>query len=103
VPLGLLSEERVGWFIIALLPLLLALALMARDEQRARNAAIGAAIAGGGCTAFGLVLLLTVEHPRAVAAEVPALLAASGVAAMLAGFGVFALWQWRARTHGLFA
>jgi hypothetical protein len=105
VPLGVLSEARLGWFILALLPLLLTLVMVPHGAQRARGAAIGAAVAGGSSLAFGLVLLLAAGQPRALPAEVPALLAASSVTALLTGFGVLLLWRWRARPHaqGLFA
>lgn len=105
VPLGVTSEERLGWFILAMLPLLLALALAECGRQRGRGAAIAAAVAGSGSLACGLVLLLAAGQPRAIPSEMPALLAASSVTALLTGLGVLLLWRWRARTRtqGLFA
>jgi len=105
IPLGVTSQERLGWFILALLPLLLALLLVTHGTQRARGAAIGAAVAGGGSLAYGVVLLLVAGPARALPGAMPALLAVSSVTALLAGLGVLLLWPWRTRTRvqGLFA
>ncbi|MFA7296531.1 MAG: hypothetical protein WC211_05005 [Dehalococcoidia bacterium] len=103
--LGVTSEERVGWFLLALIPLLIALVLVERGRQRGRSAAVGAAVAGGGSLAYGIVLLLAAGQPRALPAAAPALLAVSSVTALLSALGVLLLWRWRAQTHtrGLFA
>ena len=103
VPLGVMSQERIGWFVIATLPLLLALVVARRSDERMRSVVLGAAIAGSGSAAFGLVLLLIAGHPRTLSSEVPTLLATAGATALCAGISVLLLWRWRAHTSGLFA
>lgn len=103
IPLGVVSEERVGWFVIAALPLLVALLFVARSEERARSSWMAACVAGAGSVGFSLILLTVAGRLRALPDEVPAILAAGGVTALLAGIGVLLLWRWRVRTQGLFA
>lgn len=103
IPLGVTSEERIGWFVIAALPLLVALLYVTPREQRVRSMALAACVAGGGSVAFGLVLLIAGGRLRALPTEAAPILAAGCAAAVIAGIGVLLLWRWRAHAHGLFA
>lgn len=103
IPLGVMSEERVGWFIVAALPLLVALLLINRGEAFARAAGIAAAVASAGSIVFGLVLLLVGGRVRAVPHEAVPLLLAACAAALLASIAAGVLWRWRTQSRRLFA
>jgi hypothetical protein len=102
LPLGVLSAERAGWFVLALLPTaLLAGALRARrGAPPAANAALSAA---GGAAVYMAVLLVAAGRWRELPLQLHGLLPASVATAVLALACSAVLWRWRARPRSLFA
>lgn len=107
IVLGATSEERAGWFLIALLPApVFAIAGVRRLKPRVsgmgRRLLTAAAIGAGGACAYAAVLGLA----GGVIADLPrhasALLAAMAMSAVLATLAALAFWPLRRRERGLF-
>ena len=107
VALGVVSQERVGWFLLALLPAVLLAAIArsllddAHDPSR-RRLALGAGGAGGGAVAY-LALLAVASGGAADVGPNAARFALAGLfTASIGGLMAIALWPTRPRPEGLF-
>ena len=105
--LGVVSTQRVGWFLVALLPVALLGAALAQpgiDEERGLlwRLPATAGLAGAGSLAYVLLLATVGSELGSLASAAPAIagatLATSAIAAALAP-----LVQPRRQRHGLFA
>lgn len=103
VPLGISSEERVGWYLLACVPFALALVALSTIEGRTQRFAAASVAAATGSAAFVLVMLAVGGHAAAIVTEAPSLLASALLAALLAPACTLLLWPWRTRRPGLFA
>jgi hypothetical protein len=101
VMLGAASEERVGWFLLALLPTA-ALTLIAGRTSAARRFAVAPAAAGAGAVAYLVLLTLAAGRPGALPSATAELAAAALWTAAAAAVATAALWPLRSRKHGLF-
>ena len=107
VALGVASQERVGWFLLALLPaaLLAALVRSLLDDEHdpsKRRLALAAGGAGAGAIAY-LVLLAIAAGAAAELGSNAARFALAGLlTASLGGLFAVALWPTRPRPEGLF-
>ncbi len=108
VILGVLSDERAGWFLVALLPApLLGLVVLRRARRTGagavRRALWSAAAAALAVLLYGIVLTLA----AGVAADLPAstgdAMAGVVLSAMLGAGMALAAWPLRRRERGLFA
>ena len=99
--LGAASEERVGWFLLALLPTA-AFTLIANRASGTRRFAAAPAAAGAGAIAYLVLLTLAAGRPGALAPATAELAAAALWTAAAAAITVAALWPLRSRTRGLF-
>jgi hypothetical protein len=107
VLLGVVSEERVGWFLIALLPgPALAALLVARMEpqrlglsRRALMAALGAA---GGTLAYGFVLVTAAGVASEALDRAAEFIGGAAVTGGIAALAAAAFWPLRERERGLF-
>lgn len=108
VVLGVASEERVGWFLLALLPAP-ALAAVGTRQIRPRVAGllrrvgIAAGIAALGAMAYAVVLATAAGLFRELPSSAPSLLATGLGSALLASLTVVAFWPLRSRPRGLFS
>lgn len=108
IVLGATSEERAGWFLLALLPAP-ALALAGSRRLRPRVSGIGrrltvaATVGAGAACAYVTLLSLAGGVVRDLPAHAPAILAAAAGSALLAALAALALWPLRRRERGLFA
>ncbi|MSQ36653.1 MAG: hypothetical protein EXR63_05935 [Dehalococcoidia bacterium] len=101
LPLGVLSAERTGWFVLALLPTV-ALALL--PQPRVGHRVLRAALAGaGGGAAYLAVLLLAAGRWRELLLGADVLLPVAATTAAVAFVLGLALWPWRERPRSLFA
>ncbi len=107
IALGAASQERAGWFLIALLPAAL-LAVIARsllDDERdpsKRRLAFAAAAAGGGAVAYLALLTVASGSAADLAPNAPRVALAALLTAALGGLIAIALWPARPRPEGLF-
>ncbi|MDA0815610.1 MAG: hypothetical protein O2924_03460 [Chloroflexi bacterium] len=107
IVLGALSEEHVGWFLIALLPApLIASIAVRRFRPRItgfnRRALTGASAAGAGACLYGLLLLIRADMASDLPRVASALTASAVLSGLLALIAAACLWPLRPRTHGLF-
>ncbi|MPZ99357.1 MAG: hypothetical protein GEU80_08470 [Dehalococcoidia bacterium] len=105
--LGVLSEERVGWFVLALLPtaaVAVALLYFARNAVvRAPRRLASAACAGAvGAACHASVLALASGRPLLLVDAVAGLALAVCVTAALSALVAAAVWRTRPRARGLF-
>jgi hypothetical protein len=108
VVLGVASEERVGWFLVALLPApLLAAFAVRRLRPRVnglwRRVSAACAAAAGGAVAYALVLALAGGLGGTLYDHAGPLLATGVLSALLAGVATLGFWPLRPRERGLFA
>lgn len=101
VLLGAASEERVGWYLIALLPAL-ALAMMASLPPGARRAGLAVGGAAAGAVAYLALLTLAAGRASALGSEAGTLAVAALWTAAATALLAAALWPLRPRTAGLF-
>jgi len=107
IALGATSEERAGWFLLALLPAP-ALALLGTRRLRPRVTGIGrrlavaATVAAAGACAYVVLLSAAGGVLTDLPAHAAALLAAAAGSAFLALLVALALWPLRRRDRGLF-
>ncbi len=107
VVLGVASEERVGWFLLALLPAPAIATLVARQSDRnvvafwQRVARAGAA-AGVGAASYAIVLALAGGLAGELPARSGAIVAAAALSGLLAVLVALCLWPFRPRQRGLF-
>ena len=108
VVLGAASEERVGWFLLALLP---APALAAYGSRRirpratgfSRRVSIAAGVAALAAMGYASILALAAGLLGDLPASNPSLLATGAGSALLAAVAVLAFWPIRRRERSLFA
>lgn len=101
VTLGVASQERVGWFVIALLPTV-ALALAASRASGVRRLALAPMAAAAGAMLYLALLTVAAGHAATLpSAATPQLAAALWTAAAAAAM-VVVLRPLRARERGLF-
>ena len=105
ITLGMASEQRVGWFLLALLPtaaLLLAPATIGGNAICARRIARASSVGAFGCATYLLTLFLAARDGDGLRSAMPALAVASAATAVLAAGCALALWPLRARPRRLF-
>lgn len=107
IVLGAMSEQRVGWFLLALLPApLIASIAVRRFRPRVtgftRRALVGSAAAAGGAIAYGLVLLISASMAGEIGASLGALLGSAILTGTIALVATCCLWPLRPRQRGLF-
>lgn len=102
LPLGLVSEERLGWFLLALLPT--AALMLQPASPDAQRRFLRASLAGaGGALTYLVLLFLAAGEAGAIPAEAHALLGSAALTAVLAGLFAALLWPLRVpRSAGLF-
>ncbi|MEE8336611.1 MAG: hypothetical protein V3R95_00985 [Dehalococcoidia bacterium] len=100
VVLGVASQMRVGWFLLALLPTAAFSAAVVR-RVATRRLAFVPATAAAGALAYLAVLALAAGSPAAVMVPREMFLAVAWTAAAAAIAGI-ALWLFHPRPHGLF-
>ncbi len=100
VIMGVSSEDRIGWFLLALIPTA-ALLVAARLATNAGLARVPAVAAAGTMLYLG-TLLLAAGAVRALPAVATAMLTSAGLTALLALALALALWPLRPRPAGLF-
>lgn len=108
VILGVLSDERAGWFLVALLPApLLGLIVMRRARRTGagalRRALWSAGAAGLAALLYGGILTLAAGVARDLPASTAEAMAGVLLSAMLGAGLAFAAWPLRRRERGLFA
>ncbi|MSQ42464.1 MAG: hypothetical protein EXR65_05450 [Dehalococcoidia bacterium] len=101
VILGAASEQRVGWYLLALLPAA-AVGLLA-PEAAARRLALAPLAAAAGAGAYFALLLLAAGQRSALALLPAAYAGALAWTALVALALAAALWPWRRGGGGLFA
>jgi hypothetical protein len=102
LPLAVASEERLGWFLLALIPTAALLLRPAPPDtaQQLLRAPLAAALGG---MAYLVVLFLAGGEARAMHASTPGILGAATLTAVMAALFALLLWPARARrTPGLF-
>jgi len=108
IVMGALSDERAGWFLIALLPAPLLGMVVSRRARRTgaglvRRVAWSAAAAGGAALCYGLVLVVA----AGVLGDLPSATGDAAVGVLLTGLlgALLALLAWpaRRRERGLFS
>lgn len=107
IVLGAMSEERMGWFLIALLPApLIASIAMRRFRPRVtgfkRRAATASCVAAAGAASYGCLLLLGAGMTGELAGAMSTLVASALMSGLLALVATVALWPLRPRQQGLF-
>jgi hypothetical protein len=103
--LGLASEQRVGWFLLALLPtaaFLLAPATIGGNAVCARRVARASTVGALGTAAYVVTLFLAARDGDGLRGEMLALAVASIGTAVVAACCALALWPLRARPRRLF-
>lgn len=99
--LGAASDERVGWFLLALLPVpAAAMAFGPREGARAALTALALGFAGAAC--YLAVLALGAGRPALLADDVGALAPSLAGTALAATVVAGALYPFRRRRSGLF-
>ena len=101
LPLGLASEERVGWFLLALLPTA-AILFVRVPPPAAQRLARAPLAAGGGALGYLVLLFAAGGQVRALHAAAPVLAGAALGTALVALALSLALWPLRVRSAGLF-
>ncbi|MFN8585878.1 MAG: hypothetical protein U0446_11240 [Dehalococcoidia bacterium] len=102
LPLALLSEQRLGWFLLALLPTA-ALVLGRPDPDTPGQFARAPAAAGVGTLAYLVLLWLAAGDIRGLPSAFATLVGAALLTALLAALFAALLWPVRARrAPGLF-
>jgi hypothetical protein len=98
--LGVASDQRIAWFLLALLPTV-ALAVAFADPglrvAQARRPLHAAAVAAAGSAAYLATLLVAGGDARALAHAMPAFVAAATSTAVIAALSAAALWPVRTR------
>lgn len=108
VILGVVSEARVGWFLLALLPPAALATLAQRWEHRGeatpgRRIALAALAGTGGAIGYVVILAAGGGALDALWPEAGAIARSVSWTALLAAAGAAALWPLRPRGAGLFA
>ena len=105
--LGVVSTERTGWFLLALLPSVGIAMLLATVAPRHHSFVAGlgraAATAAAGTGCYLSILAIVSGNGAALAPAAPQVIAAGLATAALAGVGVIALRPLRPRPRGLYA
>jgi hypothetical protein len=103
--LGAASEERVGWFILALLPTALAaIALRPGAHPSRRSFVVRASVAAGaGTMAYALTLAVAAARVDVTSDGLASLTASGVVTATVAGTAAILLLPLRPRAQGLFS
>lgn len=99
LPLGVLSAERTGWFVLALMP---TAALVLLPPPRASQRVLRAACCGAAGGAAYLAVLLVAAGRWRELLDAGALLPVAASTAAVALVLVLALWPWRARPRSLY-
>jgi len=100
--LGVASQERVGWFLLALLPTA-ALSIFAVRSTAARRIASAPIVAAGGALLYLAVLALASGRLAALGEQLTAGIAAAAWTALVAALFALVLWPLQPRTsRGLF-
>ena len=107
IVLGVASQERVGWFLLALLPTAalstLALGIFAARSTAARRLASAPVVAAGGTLLYLAVLALASGRVAALGQQLSAGIAAAAWTALVASLIALVLWPLQLRTsRGLF-
>lgn len=107
VLLGVLSEERVGWFVLALLPTAVAAVVLlhlGRDTaaHAPRRLASAACVGALGAACHASVLALASGRPLLLLEAAEGLAMAACVTAALSALVAAAVWPTRPRARGLF-
>lgn len=106
VVLGAASEERVGWFLVALLPAPLIAAVLVRRFKRATGFWRRTLTAGGAAAAAAVLYACVLALAGGVGGELPersgALVAAATASALVALVASACCWPLRPRRRGLF-
>ncbi len=102
VTLGVASQERIGWFMIAMIPAA-ALALAVGRGNRARRLALAPVAAAAGALLYLALLTLASGHAASLPEALASHLAAALWTAVAAAAMVAVLLPLRARERGLFA
>jgi hypothetical protein len=98
ITLGIASEQRVAWFLLALLPtVLIAWAVAASDRRGTRlwRPLHATAVAAAGGAAYLCILLVTAGDLRMLPGATSAVIAASAGTGVIAAFCAVALWPLR--------
>ncbi len=108
IVLGVASEERVGWFLLALLPAPLLASTGSRKIRPritgfGRRVGIAAGVAALSAMGYSVVLAVAAGLVGDLPSSSPSLLATGVGSALLAAVAVLALWPLRRRNRGLFA
>jgi len=108
VLLGTVSQARVGWYLVALLPVVALVVLMRGSEGRAvpsapRRLAYASTSAAAGAIAYVIILALTAGDARVLVADASAILTGAAWTGTLAAGLAALLWPLRAQETGLFA
>ncbi len=104
---GVLSEERVGWFLLALLPTPLIASIAVRRFQPRitgfhRRALTGASVAAASAWLYGLFLLLAADMVGELPHAASNLTASAVLSGLLALIVSACFWPLRPRSRGLF-
>jgi len=108
VVLGVVSEARVGLFLLALLPAL-ALATIARQRDRRKHAtlprrlALAAGVGALGTACYVVMLTIAAGTTDLLTRATPALIGSMAWTGALAALLAVALWRVRLRSPGLFS
>jgi hypothetical protein len=101
--LGLASDERVGWFVLALAPTPLLAAALRGHHGAPRILAASVAAAAGGAVLYTLLLVGVDGGARGLIDDAAALGRSVVLTCLLAALLAAALLPFRTREHGLFA
>ncbi|MEX2375922.1 MAG: hypothetical protein WD942_10130, partial [Dehalococcoidia bacterium] len=107
VVFGALSDERIGWFLLALLPAPLIASIAAQRFQPRitgfnRRALTGASVAAAGAWLYGLLLLFGAGMASDLPHAATALTASAVLSGLLALVAAACFWPLRPRHRGLF-
>lgn len=102
IVLGVSSQERVGWYLLACAPLAATLLLAPEREAWPRRLARAPIAAGLGACAYGALLLVASGRVQALPGEAFAIGGAALVTALIAALCVAVLVPLRARSVGLY-
>lgn len=101
VALGVASSERVGWFLLALLPAALAGALVATAPP-AHRLALAPLLGGAAAVAYVALLAMAGGHAGLLTSRPLDLLAAAALTALCTAVAALACWPFRLRQARLF-
>lgn len=102
VPFGVASEERVGWYLLACLPLVVFLLVAPRRATRAPLCVVAGAAAGAGGALYPVLLLIVAGRVGSLQAEAVSVALGSLVTGGLGGLVATCIWPWRSATRSLF-